>query len=59
MEKKAYITPAFEVVSLNLTRVVLTTISGGDTKIVSSGNEEDDESYEQRSRRYDWSDDEW
>lgn len=57
MEKKAYIAPAIEEVYDNLMTDVLISASGGDTKIVSS--DIDDESYEQRSRRFDWSDDEW
>lgn len=59
MEKKAYIAPAVKEVYINLMKGVLFSASGGNTKIVSSDNEEDDESYVQRSRRNVWSDDEW
>ena len=57
MEKKAYIAPAIEEVYDNLMTDVLTSASGGNAKIISS--DIDDESYEQRSRRNVWSDDEW
>ncbi len=59
MEKKAYIAPAIKEVYINLITGVLTTVSGGDAKIIGNNHDDDNESYEQRSRRRNvWSDDE-